>query len=177
MSADKILATYSPEDVVVVISNSNFSHTISGYTDGSFLSITRTVPFAAPYVGADGSNARVVRAVKNRDVTLTLHQASESNDVLTRLLALDSESRNNDNLFSITIKDVSGRTVASSSQAYIGNDPDIDFGTDVSDRAWTLHAIGMEIFIGGNGKFTASTFGTVNDLGYTPNEYWNPVTQ
>lgn len=179
MSVSNILATYSPESVVIIISNSTsggsgFTHSISGYVDGDFISIARTTPHATLYTGADASNARVVRAVKNCDVTLTLHQASESNDVLSQLLILDEASRNGDDVFQITIKDTSGRTVASSPAAFIGTSPDISFGTELGQREWVLHAINMSIFEGGNGKFSQSGFDTVTDLGYTPDTYWNP---
>lgn len=173
--ANDILATYSPESVIVVISNTNFTHSISGYTDGSFLTITRNVPHATLYTGADASNARVIRAVKNFDITLTLAQYSESNDVLSQLLRLDQESRNADNIFAITIKDTSGRTVASSNSAFIGTDPDTAFGVEISDYAWVIHAVGMDMYQGGNAKFTPSTFDTINELGYTPDEYWRPT--
>jgi hypothetical protein len=176
MANQQILASYSPESVVVVISNSKMQHTISGFTDGTFLELTRVVPHATLYTGADATNARVTRRVRNFDITLTLHQASESNDVLSQLLLLDEESRNLDDIFAITIKDTSGRTVASSPSAFIGTPPDQSFGVEISDRAWVLHAVGMDIFIGGNGKFTADTFSTLTDLGVTIDPYWNPNT-
>lgn len=176
MAVDKILATYSPESVHVVISNSKFSHVMSGYADGTFLNITRTIPHATLYTGADASNVRLVRNVKNCDVTLTLHQGSETNDVLSQLLALDEESRNGDDIFAITIKDMSGRTVASSNSAFIGTTPDVGFGTDVGTRDWILHAINLDIVVGGNGKLTAATFDSLVDLGVTPDAYWNANT-
>ena len=169
-----ILATYSPESVVVVISNDKFTHTISGYADGTFLNITRLVDHATLYNGADATNARVVRAVKNCDVTLTLHQASESNDVLSQLLLLDEQSRDGSDVFSITIRDTTGRTVASTSAAFIGTSPDIGMGTDIGERDWVLRAINLNIHAGGNGKFTPETAEQVAALGYVPDQIWNP---
>lgn len=175
MATKEILATYSPEEVVVVISNDKFSHFISGYTEGTFLSVTRTVPHATLQNGADGHNARVVRAIKNCDVTLTLMSSSESNDVLSQLLARDESSRDGSDTFSITIKDNSGRTVMSSPQAFIGTSPDIDFGIEVSERAWVLHAIHLTLHAGGNGRFSPEAFESVSDLGYVPEERWQPA--
>lgn len=175
MAVDQILSSYSPESVVIVIGNNNFSHTINGYADGTFISMARTVPHATLYTGADGSNARVVRAVRNYDITLTLHQASESNDVLSQLLIRDEDSRNGDDVFYITIKDTSGRTVASSPSAFIGTTPDVSFGTELTEVAWVIHAIGMDFYSGGNGRFTGATWDTMVDLGRTPDEAWNPL--
>lgn len=175
MQASHILGSYSPESVVVVISNNKFSHTVNGFIDGTFINITRVIPHATLYTGADASNVRVVRGVKNCDVTMTLHQSSESNDVLSQLLIMDEETRSGEDIFAITVKDLSGRTVASSSAVFIGTSPDIGFGTDVSERAWVLHAINMQVFEGGNGKFTTDGWATVNGLGHTPDDVWNPA--
>lgn len=174
-STKEILASYSPEDVVVVLSNDKFSHFISGYTEGTFLSVTRTVPHATLQNGADGSNARVVRGVKNCDVTLTLMATSESNDVLSQLLSLDEGSRDGSDAFTLTIKDNTGRTVMSSPQAFIGTNPDIDFGIEVTDRAWVLHAIHLTIHSGGNGRFSPEAFESATNLGYISEQRWQPA--
>lgn len=175
-STKEILASYSPEDVVIVISNDRFSHFLSGYTEGSFLQVTRTVPHAVLQNGADGANARVVRGVKNCDVTVTLMATSESNDVLSQLLALDEGSRDGTDVFSLTIKDNTGRTVMSSPQAFIGTNPEIDFGIEVTDRAWVLHAIHLSIHSGGNGRFSPEGFESATDLGYVSAPRWTPAT-
>lgn len=169
-----VLGTYKPEDVDIVIGNANFSHIVSGTVDGSFLTLTRVIPHATLYTGADASNARVKRRVRNYDINLTLHQSSESNDVFSELLRLDEESSRNEALFYITIKDNSGRTVASSRTAFIGTTPDVGFGVELSEREWILHAINMQIHIGGNAQFTGATWDTVNDLGLDPDVYWVP---
>lgn len=175
-STKEILASYSPEDVTVVISNDRFSHFVSGYTEGTFLSVTRTVPHAVLQNGADGANARVVRGVKNCDITLTLMATSESNDIFSQILALDEGSRDGTDTFSLTIKDNTGRTVMSSPQAFIGTNPDIDFGIEVSDRAWVLHAIHLTNHTGGNGRFSPEGFESATDLGYVAADRWIPST-
>jgi len=168
----QILASYSPESVVVVISNDKMQHVITGMAEGSFLNISRVIPHATLYTGADGSNVRVTRNVKNCDITLTLHQGSESNDVLSQLLIMDEESRNLDNIFNITIRDTSGRSVFTSPSAFIGTVPDSGFAAEASEREWILHAVGMDTVIGGNGKFTASTQTTLEELGVQVDDYW-----
>ena len=172
MEASNILGTYSPESVQVVLSNAKFTHTMSGFTDGTFINIARVIPHATLYTGADASNVRVVRAVRNCDITFTLHQSSESNDVLSQLLRLDEDSRSGEDIFTMTIKDSSGRTVASSGSVFIGTIPEAGFGTDISDRDWLLHAINVDIVYGGNGKMTPAGFSTVNSLGGSVAEDW-----
>lgn len=174
MANTQSLGSYSPESVIVVLSNDNFAHTISGYADGSFLNITRVIPHATLYTGADATNVRVTRNVRNVDITLTLHQSAESNDVLSALLLKDEQERNLDWLFAITVKDTSGRSILSSTQAFIGTVPDQGFGTDIGTRDWVLHAVGSDTIIGGNSKMTADTAQTLTDLGMGFDDYWRP---
>lgn len=176
MSNTTLLGSYSPEDVVCVISNDKFSHTISGFADGSFLNLSRIIPASTLYTGGDGTNCRVIRDVSNLDVTFTLHQSSESNDVLSHLLVLDMAARDSSELFSILIRDMTGRTVISTPTCFIGSNPDVPFETDISTRDWVLHTIGSSIHIGGNARFTSGGFDALVDLGATVDQEWNPAT-
>lgn len=171
-TTNEILNSYSPESVFIVIANDKLQHTISGYVEGTFLELSRVVPHATLYTGADATNSRVVRRVRNFEITLTLAQTSESNDVLSQLLIMDEESRTGEDLFSITIKDTSGRTVAFAAQAFIGTSPDTAFSETIEGRSWVLNAVGMRIFEGGNGKLTQSTAQTLTNLGVEIDEYW-----
>ena len=173
-STKEILGTYSPEDVVVILSNDKFSHIMSGFAEDTFIQVERTVPHATLVNGADGTNLRIVRAVKNCEVTVTLHQSGESNDVLSQLLILDEGSRDGSDCFSITIKDNTGRTVMSSPQAFIGTNPTISFSEGAENRDWVLQAIHMDIFSGGNARFSPEGFSSVSDLGYISDDRWAP---
>lgn len=166
------LANYSPEDVVVIISNNRFSHTISGLADGNFVSYEREVPRAQLSVGADLSAARVLRRNKSGTVTLTLMQTAESNDVLSELARLDEEAHNNDWLFSVTIKDLLGRSVFFAPQAFIGNDPNVTYATDLESREWTIQVINVQRHVGGNSQFNPENESTLGSLGYTVEDKW-----
>ena len=168
----EILGTYSPENIVIVLSNSKMSHTISGYADGTFMSITRQAPHAALYTGADLSNARVVRGNKGATVTLTLHQAGESNDVLSALLAADELSRDGSDCFSITIKDTIGRSMYYSPVAFLGNNPDASFGVDIETRDWQIHCVSLTQNTAGNGKVTPDGVGTLQALDVEVDARW-----
>ena len=173
-SVSEILATYSPEDVVVVLSNGQFSHVITGYADGTFVNITREVPASTLYVGSDVSNARVVRANKASTVTLSLHQASSSNDVLSQLLANDEETRDNTWLFSLTIKDNTGRSLYFSRQAFISAEPDRMYSTGIENRDWGIQCVSLGGVTGGNGSYDPATADSVTQLGGTIDPRWAP---
>lgn len=173
MAETSNLGNYSPEDVVVIISNDRFSHTISGTADGTFISYEREVPRATLYTGADLSAARVLRRNKAGTVTITLHQSAESNDILSEISRLDEEAHNNDWLFSLTIKDMSGRTVLFAPQAFIGTDPNITYSTELETRDWTIQVIDVQRHFGGNSKFSPENEATLTSLGYQVDPQWS----
>lgn len=170
----EILASYSPEDMVIIIANDKFSHVINGYADGTFVSISREVPASSLYVGSDLSNARVVRANKASTITLSLHQASESTDVLSQLLANDEETRDDTWTFSVTVKDNIGRSLFFSPQAFISNSPDATYSTGIENRDWTIQCVSLSNNQGGNGRFSPDTLGTLEGIGGTINDKWRP---
>lgn len=173
--AINVLGSYSPEDVTIVISNDFFSHIVSGYTDGTFVSVARNIPHASPYVGADATHARTVRRVTSADITFTLHQSSESNDVLSQLLVRDEQYRDNSQIFNLTIKDNSGRTTYFGNQAYIMTVPDSDFGVEITDRPWVIHATYLDTHLGGNAQLTPDANSTLEDLEYDADDRWKPT--
>lgn len=173
MAESSNLASYSPEDVVVIISNDRFSHTVSGMADGTFVSYEREVPRATLYTGADLSAARVLRRNRSGTITLTLSQFAESNDVLSEIARLDEESHNNDWLFSVTVKDLSGRTMLFAPQGFIGVDPNITFSTDIETRDWAIQVTDVERHFGGNSKFSPENEATLQALGYVVDPKWS----
>lgn len=172
--ANDVLASYSPEDVNIVISQGNLAHVVSGYVDGTFVSISRLVLASEPYTGSDVSNARIVRSNKNSTITLSLHQASESNDILGQLLRNDEQTRDSTNLFSMTIKDNTGRSLYYCRQCYIGNNPDSTFSNAIDSRDWSIHAVKLEQVQGGNAEFTPGTAADYQALGGTIDPRWLP---
>lgn len=168
------LGNYSPEDVSIILTQGDFVHVVQGYTDGTFVSITREVPASVGYVGADLTGGRVIRDNRFSMITLTLSQISNSTDVLSALLQKDTELRSDEGLFTISIKDNLGRSVWYSDQAFIGNNGDADFGTEMSDRDWTIEAFNLTNVQGGNSRFDADTASNIESLGGTIPERWQP---
>ena len=166
------IGNYSPEDVVMIIANDKFSHTVSGIVEGTFISFERTVPRSTLTVGADLHAARVLRRNKSGIVTLTLMQSSETNDILSELARLDEEAHNNDWLFNVTIKDTLGRSVFFAPQAFLGNDPMTEYGVELSNREWTLNVINVQRHTGGNSKLSPDNQATLESFGYTVDDQW-----
>jgi len=102
-TAASLLGSYSSEDLVITLTTSTgVTHQVSGTADGTFVNIARNVPFATLYTGGDNTSARLVRKNKSANITITLHQSGESNDVFTALMDADSEDPASQNgIFSI----------------------------------------------------------------------------
>lgn len=177
MSVCKVLGTYSPKDVQVVITGTTkeINHVVNGTVDGTFISVSRLIPRAEMYNGADSSNIRVLRDIENHEITLTLHQGSESNDVLSQLFALDKQHRRGEYLFNVLIKDSGGRTLVSATNCFISSPPDLEYGVEVSERPWVITAVCADVFIGGHARFTQDTANTLQELELEIDDSWMPV--
>lgn len=173
-SVSEILSTYSPEDVYVVLANGSFSYTLTGFMDGTFINITREVPASTLYVGSALSNARTIRANKASSVTFSIMQTSDDNDILSQLLSNDESARDSTWLFSLTIKDGTGRSLWFSPQAFIGTEPDRSFSTGVETRDWVIQCVSLSGKQGGNGQFTPDSAGALTALGGTVEPKWAP---
>ena len=82
------VSTYSPSDVSVIY---GLKH-ITGFTDGSFISIKRETPLFSHQRSMDGKVALSMQRFSTYTVTLTLAQTSDSNQFLHSLQKLMMKS-------------------------------------------------------------------------------------
>lgn len=171
--ANEFIGNYSPDDFTIVISKGDFVHKVTGLADGTFISMNRLVPTSEPYQGV-GENAfgRVKRSITAMDVAITLHQYSPSNTVLQALQNADASTAGNEWVFACTMKDLSGQTVVSSSNAIIQAPPAADFSTTTSTREWHIYMYGSDLFIGGNMLLSAADVAAVEAAGGEVEDRW-----
>lgn len=149
-----ILAHYSPEDVIVLIGG--FLE-VEGFLEGTFISISKDVPFFTTKESSDGVVSRVANKSGLYTVNLTLMSTSESNLILTRTASLDNLTHILK--FPLIIKDTLGSTLLFSTTSWVENVPTVDFTTDVSSRSWNIKCAKATMSVGGNEK----TSGLVQD--------------
>ncbi len=168
------LATYSPNDITIILSqeSTGVTHIVSGFSEDSIVSIERNSDTFELYTGADDTNTRIYKANTSATLTLPLQQTSNSNDILSQLYINDKNSRNSSGLFSITVKDNSGRSTYFSAEAYIAVVPSSEFGNSMQTREWQIQAVRLEQFIGGNSSLSAEDQGVLGQLGYTVDPRW-----
>lgn len=137
--------TYDPRNVQIICGGVP----ISGFADGTFVSVASDEDLYNKTVGADGEVSRARSNNRAATVTLTLKQTSQSNDVLSAFAAADAAS--NGGVFPLMIKEIgTGSTLVFAQAAWIQAYPNVDYSKDIEDRAWVLACGTLDRFVGGN---------------------------
>ena len=139
-----MLATFDPASVVISFGGIP----LSGFADGTFLEITADNPQFTKVVGADGFTTRVKSNNYGAVATLTLAQSSPSNEILSGFL--NQDRLNDDGVYPLLIKDMSGTTVVFSATGWIQQFPNITFGNELNNREWIIDLADIDIFVGRN---------------------------
>jgi len=138
------LRTFDPSQVSVIFKGTP----LSGFADGTFISVTRSNDSYSKTVGADGETTRVASRDKSGEITITLAQTSPSNDFLSS--QLEADERDNSGSGDFLIKDNSGNTIIESAAAWVRKPADTEFAKEVSNREWVLDADNLLMSVGGN---------------------------
>lgn len=172
------IGNYAPDDFTIILSKGDFIHTITGFADGTFLSMDRIIPTSEPYQGVgDNAFARVKRRVTAMNVTVSLHQYSPSNFVLQALQQADADTPDNTWVFSCTMKDLSGQTIVSSSNAIIAAPTNASFSTTTETRDWNIYMFGTDLVVGGNMPLSDAEVAAVEAVGGTVESRWRVSDQ
>lgn len=121
--------TYSPSDVVLDVSG----YTMTGVVR---LSIEWNAETFKTIRGIRGKNTRVQSLDTGATLTVELLQTSLSNDVLSDLFTLDKSYQSS--RLQVYLKDKSGRTEISSSEAFVSNLPSVSFSNELETRVWKI---------------------------------------
>lgn len=154
MSSREVV-TYSPKDVSLIISG----YKVAGWDE---ISIVRNGGGFIPVQGIRGKHTRVTNPDTSANISLTIIQTSASNEVLSSIHGQDLV--NGTGRLVVTLKDLSGRSVFSSDEAYILTYPEAVFSGDFEYRAWSIRCQTTKSYvIGGNDKPQTSIFdGAIN---------------
>lgn len=124
---------------------------ISGFTDGSFVTVSSTSDQWTTQVGADGEVSRSKSNDYTDEITLVLKASSASNNYLSGVYEVDRVANLGKLPFAIT--DLSGTTVLGWDSAWIAKVADVDFSKENGERSWTIRT-GQRVagLIGGNNE-------------------------
>jgi len=134
--------TYRPQDVSIV-----FAGPVTGYADGTFVSVDFNEDSFSLQMGTDGDGCRSQTNNGSAKVTLTLGQWSATNDVFSALHLLDKLS--GDGILPFLMKDGSGRTHYAAETAWLLKPPTVEFGREAGSRVWVIESDKMVEFVGG----------------------------
>src|SRR6188472_1379309 len=124
-----VVRTYNAAKILVVFNGVP----LTGYADGTFVSIEMQNDGVTTQVGADGELARAVNADRRCTVTVTLQQTSPANDFLSTMFAVDALTCGG-RIGPILVQDLCGDTLFAASEAWIVKPADIEFGKEVTTR-------------------------------------------
>lgn len=139
-----MLRTYDPKNVSVIVG----LFPIGGFADGKAIRVVRSTDTFEMIHGIGGVISRAKTLDKSGEITLTLEQTSMSNDILSGLMIADDLA--NSGVVPVLIVDTSTKSVFVSAFAWIKKPAEVDYSKTLSQREWTLDAVDIDVFIGGN---------------------------
>lgn len=137
-------ASYDASQVIVTFAGS----IISGYADGTFVTVEFDEQQYNKVTGADGLTQRSKTGNYAGSVSITLLNGSASNDVLS--VAWNSDRVNNSGKGALLVKDLSGRTLWQAKNAWVRQMPSQGFGKDAENREWVMDCDALSGQAGGN---------------------------
>ena len=136
--------TYDPKNNVLTID----AVPMSGFADGTYITVTFDEDAFTKVVGADGEVSRAKSNNYSGSVVATFVQTSMSNDVLSAIALLDKLS--NSGVVPVLLKEIGTNNIVMSGEGWIKKVPDIVYSKEVENREWTLDLANLHVFIGGN---------------------------
>lgn len=144
MSVDLNVRTYDPKSVKVT-----FGATImTGFADGSVVSIEPGGPAFEMAQGADGTIDRTNKNMNHYIITVALKQTSITNAALSAIHIADKLS--NTGKLPFTVDDISGTSEFFAPIAWIEGDPTVDYADTSGSREWKFQTGPAVNAIGGN---------------------------
>lgn len=137
-------ASYDASQVIVTFAGS----IISGYADGTFVTVEFDEQQYNKVTGADGLTQRSKTGNYAGSVTITLMNGSASNDVLS--VAWNTDRVSNSGKGALLVKDLSGRTLWQAKNAWVRQMPSQGFGKDAENREWVMDCDELAGQAGGN---------------------------
>lgn len=149
--------TYSPTDVTLAFGG----YVLTGWNT---INIQRVYSGFIPVDGINNKNTRVRNTNTAAVINFSCLQTGDANDLLSQLHALDLQT--GAVRIALTLKDLSGSSIFTSSEAYILGYPEVVYSDSFEWRVWTLRCTSSEEYlVGGNTRPNTSLFdSTLNSI-------------
>ena len=137
---------YDPAGMVIVFNQIP----ISGFADGTYVSVEQNEDSYSLVVGADGEGCRSKTNNRSARITLTLLQSSAVNDLLSALHNVDINSPLGDGIGPFLMKDLTGTTVLAAEKAWLVRHATSTYARDPESREWIIETDNLIQNVGGN---------------------------
>lgn len=139
------LFSYIPESVNCLIAG---MIPITGFVDGTFISVDKDeMPYSSIRM-PDGTIARKKNTSQTYTITITLHNGAETNNLLTKMWQIDELTDRGK--FPLLIKDQSGSDLLFSTESWIEGIPSMTKSNAIDSRVWVIKSAYALINVGGN---------------------------
>lgn len=139
------LFNYCPESVNCLIAG---FIPITGFVDGTFISVDKDeMPYSSVRM-PDGTIARKYNNSQTYTITITLHNGAETNNLLTKMWQVDEITQRGK--FPLLIKDQSGSDLLFSTESWIEGIPSLTKSNAIDSRVWVIKSAFATINVGGN---------------------------
>lgn len=135
---------YSPSLVTMSFRDIN----VVGIAESTFVEVERNEDGFSTQAGANGDVTRTRNLNRTGKVTITLQQASPTNDLLTSAYRLDELTGSG--YGAIQIKDLSGTAVCEATHAWILKLPKMERAKESGSVIWVFECADLKLYVGGN---------------------------
>lgn len=146
-----MLKKYNPKKITGSwkgkIGNREFAVQFLGYMDGTFMEAEYDEDQTTKHSGGQGDTSVVLNPNKGAAVTVTFIQGAPCNDQLSDLVP--DADRDFLPIGVLTFTDLNGTTAVKSQAAWIKKTAKVEFGKDLTGRAWTFDMGEADIHVGG----------------------------
>lgn len=129
--------TYDPGKLQLILG----AAPITGFADGTFLTVEQDEDSFAVRTGADGEVTRTRMASRTATMTIVLLATSLSNAILTGLAETEV-------IFPVLIKD--GANVVSAGEGWVQKPPTVERGVEAADSEWVVRLAKWTPVLAGN---------------------------
>ena len=122
------MKTYDPKKVLISLG----SHAVSGYSDGTFVSIEANGDGISKKVGCDGEVVRSIDPDGSAKISLTLLQTSPT--IAFCQQQYDKDRATGNGTFGVLVKDMKGGLIFSAKEGWVVKPPNREFAKESTDR-------------------------------------------
>lgn len=137
------LRTYDPKLVLVSFG----AVQITGFADGTFVTVERDEDAFTKLVGAGGDVVRSRNRNRSGSVTVTLIHGAPENDLLAAI-AIEDELTST-GVRALMVKEANGTTLCSGQSAWIRKHATAEYAKEAGSREWVFEVESLDMFVGG----------------------------